>query len=310
MLVARPSAVKKFKVLAVDDKRANLLALEAVLDDECELTLASSGAEAIGILERRADFDTILMDLHMPEMDGFETTRRLKKIRGCEDIPVMFLTAVYTEEPFVQKGYEAGAIDYLTKPYDPEIIRKKVAIYATFRQRRAVLEERDRQLNETLALLAAGRRLSATLEEIPTGVLITDSSGQLRQANRDAKSICRAGGADGPWWEVLGWWDANGRMVEDHAAALVRTLRGDPTTMAERVQVSCNDGETRSILLSPSMLMSIEGSVLGATVVVRDVSEPREVERDLEHYVAELGARAVQLEDIEPGVRDVEFPRH
>jgi CheY-like chemotaxis protein len=117
---------RRMHVLAVDDIPANLIALEAVLGRDHALIMANSGAEAISTLEKRDDIDIILMDLQMPKMDGFETAVRIRKMERCRDIPIIFITAVYKEDPLIRKGYEAGAVDYFTKPFDPEILKLKV----------------------------------------------------------------------------------------------------------------------------------------------------------------------------------------
>src|SRR6185312_3081099 len=106
------------RVLAVDDVPANLVALEAVLGRKYELVGAKSGAEALEILGRDQSFDVILMDLQMPKMDGYEAAVRIKQLAGCEDIPLIFITAVFNEDPQIKRGYEVGAIDYFTKPFD------------------------------------------------------------------------------------------------------------------------------------------------------------------------------------------------
>src|SRR3954465_6413863 len=108
MLTKRVSP--KPKVLAVDDKPANLIALEAVLADEYEMINAESGVEALAVLQKRQDIDVILMDIQMPNMDGFEAAKRIKALPGCADIPIIFITAVYKEDPFIKKGYAAGAV--------------------------------------------------------------------------------------------------------------------------------------------------------------------------------------------------------
>src|ERR1700704_5854616 len=100
--------VRKANVLAVDDKRANLLALEAVLGDEHNVLFAGSGAEAISYLESRSNVDVILMDVQMPGLDGFETAARIKQMKECQDIPIIFVTAVYNEDPHVKRGYQVG----------------------------------------------------------------------------------------------------------------------------------------------------------------------------------------------------------
>src|SRR4051812_15580522 len=117
------------RLLAVDDTPSNLVALNAVLGRKYTLVEAKSGAEAIAILERDTNFDVILMDVQMPIMDGYETATRIKQLPGCDDIPLVFITAVYSEDPHVKRGYACGAMDYFTKPYDPEILRMKLDVY-------------------------------------------------------------------------------------------------------------------------------------------------------------------------------------
>ena len=97
----QPDRRRKPRVLVVDDKRSNQLALAAVLEDECELFFALSGTEALQLLESQR-VDVILMDVHMPDMDGFETVRRIKEIQAVRDIPVIFVTAVYQDTCFVK----------------------------------------------------------------------------------------------------------------------------------------------------------------------------------------------------------------
>ena len=116
-------------ILLVDDRRENLVALEATLAPlDCELVSVSSGAEALRRL-LTGEFAVILLDVQMPDMDGFETARYVKQRRRTRDIPIIFVTAISKEREHVFRGYEAGAVDYLLKPYEPELLRSKVAVF-------------------------------------------------------------------------------------------------------------------------------------------------------------------------------------
>ena len=129
------ATLQKANLLLVDDQRSNLIALEAVLSSpEYNLILAQSGLEALELVKQH-DIALVLLDVQMPGLDGFETARRMKAIEGCRDIPIIFITAVYTEDPFIKKGYEVGAIDYFSKPFDPETLKLKVGLYSAFRQK-------------------------------------------------------------------------------------------------------------------------------------------------------------------------------
>ena len=163
------SAPRRARVLIVDDNPPNLLALAAVLESDYELAFANSGTEAIKLLEARADIDVILMDVHMPGLDGFETAARIKKMNDRAGIPIIFVTAVYQDDPFVKRGYEVGGIDYFSKPFDPEILKMKIAAYAAFRLKADLLRERELHIRESEELLRVGRKLSSMLESLPVG---------------------------------------------------------------------------------------------------------------------------------------------
>src|SRR5688572_29663608 len=172
------NSTARIKVLAVDDKPANLMALEAVLDDQVYTILsAHSGAEALALLKDNPEMALILLDVQMPIMDGFEVARRIKKMPGFEEIPVIFITAICTEDPFVRQGYDVGAVDYFSKPFDPDVLRRKVKVYASFQQKTHLLREKERQLAETEALLRAARTHAEVLETLNVGVLISDVDG-------------------------------------------------------------------------------------------------------------------------------------
>jgi CheY-like chemotaxis protein len=164
---------RRANVLAVDDQPANLVALDAVLSGEFNLVRACAGEEALSILRSRDDIDVILMDVQMPGMDGFEAAARIKRLPGCRDIPIVFVTAVYHEDPFVKQGYEVGAVDYFSKPFDPEILRLKVGIYASFHQKADLLKAWAQQVECSEELLRAGRQYSAMLDRRRGGGVVT-----------------------------------------------------------------------------------------------------------------------------------------
>jgi CheY-like chemotaxis protein len=117
------------KILLVDDRPENLLALEAILASlDADLVRAGSGEEALGAL-LRAEFALILLDAQMPGMDGFETAARIKRRTRTKDVPIIFLTAVDKELSSSYRGYVAGGADYIAKPFDPWILRAKVQVF-------------------------------------------------------------------------------------------------------------------------------------------------------------------------------------
>src|SRR5206468_6441133 len=112
-------------ILLVDDRTDNLLALEAILEPLGQrLVRAQSGGDALRCLLER-EFAVILLDVQMPGMNGFETARMIKARDRTKHVPIIFLTAISKDEDYVFKGYSVGAVDYMSKPFQPEILRSK-----------------------------------------------------------------------------------------------------------------------------------------------------------------------------------------
>ncbi|MEV8456931.1 response regulator [Streptomyces sp. NPDC052095] len=127
------------KILVVDDQPGNLLAMAAVLASlNQELVTVSSGREALKALLDHDDFAVIIMDVQMPEMDGYETCAHIKRRPRDRDVPIIFLTAMGVDSEHSARGYAAGAVDYISKPFDPWALRAKVAVFTAIHlERRA-----------------------------------------------------------------------------------------------------------------------------------------------------------------------------
>lgn len=146
-------------ILLVDDMEDNLIALEAVLASLNEpLVRARSGEEAMKALLRRR-FAVVLLDIRMPGMDGFETAANIKRLDQTKDVPIIFLTGTDADTGYAFRGYATGAADYLTKPFDPWVLRAKVSVFLDLhrktRQLEDVLASRREQTEELDARLAA-----------------------------------------------------------------------------------------------------------------------------------------------------------
>lgn len=136
------------RVLIVDDRAENLLATESLLrHPDYELVLARSGADALRFL-LHDDCALILMDVQMPQLDGVETARLIRQNPRTRTIPIVFLTAVTHEPRFIARGYDAGAIDYLVKPVDPDVLRAKVSAFAELHRSREEALRNARLLQE------------------------------------------------------------------------------------------------------------------------------------------------------------------
>lgn len=131
------------KLLLVDDHPENLLALTSILDAPgYHCVLAHSGREALSILLKEQDFSVILLDVQMPELDGFETARLIQEREKTRDIPIIFITAAYTSLNNMLQGYDLNAADYIIKPFNEKLLRKKISVFAELhhKTRRAVEE--------------------------------------------------------------------------------------------------------------------------------------------------------------------------
>lgn len=128
--VPAPPAQCMPKVLIVDDQPDNLLAMTAVLSSlDQELVAVSNGRDALKALLDHHDFAVIILDVQMPDMDGYETAAHIKRRTRNRDIPIIFLTAMGTDAEHSARGYAAGAVDYIGKPFDPWALRAKVAVF-------------------------------------------------------------------------------------------------------------------------------------------------------------------------------------
>jgi signal transduction histidine kinase/DNA-binding response OmpR family regulator len=162
---------KPAKILLVDDNPANLVALGAILKPlRFELVEARSGAEAIAKVAEES-FAVALLDVQMPGMDGFETAARIRVTPGGRGLPIIFLTAIYQDELYTRKGYDSGAADYITKPFDAGVLRARVKAFGELFEQREDAHSHDvavrtRERDEAVQRLAAFERIAtAALEE-------------------------------------------------------------------------------------------------------------------------------------------------
>ncbi len=156
-LAAAAQEPTQARILLVDDVPANLLALEATLEPLGQhLVLASSGDEALRAL-MLGDFACILMDVQMPQLDGLETAALIRARERTRHIPILFITALSREAAYVTRGYQQGAVDYLLKPVDPDILRAKVRVFVE-------LYMRGEQMKRQALEIAAHQRTEAELE--------------------------------------------------------------------------------------------------------------------------------------------------
>ena len=264
------------KVLLVDDQVENLIALEAVLEPLGQtLVRAGSGHEALGHL-LRDEFALILMDVQMPGLDGFETAAYIKRREKTRHIPIIFLTAISKELHHVFRGYSAGAVDYVLKPFDPLVLRSKVAVFID-------LYEKERALRES------ERRFRTAFEHAPIGVALMTLEGRFIDVNR---ALARMLGRSQP------------ATLEQDPAALVhrddrpllrdymrRLETGELAEFTAEVRFIRPQGEPVPTLLSASVVPGEDGRPLHAIAQVSDLTERRAAERERDRRQLEQSAR-------------------
>ncbi|MGW3292070.1 response regulator [Streptomyces sp. NPDC001002] len=137
---AEATTEERASILLVDDMEDNLIALEAVLGSLNEpIVRARSGEEAMKALLRQ-QFALVLLDVRMPGMDGFETAANIKRLDQTKDVPIIFLTGAEDDSGYAFRGYATGAADYLTKPFDPWVLRAKVNVFLDLHRKNVQLE--------------------------------------------------------------------------------------------------------------------------------------------------------------------------
>ena len=182
-----PSSSHAASILLVDDHPANVVALEAILAPlGHELVTASSGEEALRQLLRR-DFALILLDVQMAGLDGFQTASLIKQRPRSRYIPIIFITAVGRDAAHVFRGYSEGAVDYLVKPFDPDILRSKTQVFVDLYLKEEQLKAQAKLLrdHERDALLRAGEeRYRHLLDVMPQSIWASDAQGRITFWNR------------------------------------------------------------------------------------------------------------------------------
>lgn len=145
--------IEKQNILMVDDRPENLLALENLLESpDLNIFKALSGNEALSLVLEH-DFALVLLDVQMPEIDGFEIARLMRGNSKTKNIPIIFITAISKDEEYVFKGYGSGAVDYLYKPIIPEILKSKVKVFCELYRQNAIIKQQLKENEEKNEIL-------------------------------------------------------------------------------------------------------------------------------------------------------------
>jgi len=193
------SGVGPVEILLVDDRPENLLALEAILEPlNKTLIKAHSGDEALRKLLLH-DFAVILLDVQMPGINGFETARLIKSRERTKYIPIIFLTAISKDEAYVFQGYSVGAVDYLAKPFQPDILRSKVSVFVDLYLKQKQLSEqqlllrasevRELELKHKLEITESEARFSEIVASAMDAIVVFDTDGRISLFNTAAERM-------------------------------------------------------------------------------------------------------------------------
>jgi len=260
-------------ILVVDDHPSNLVAIEAVLDPlGHELVKCSSGEEALRHLLTR-DFALILLDVQMPGLDGFKTAQLIKERHRSREIPIIFITALSRDASHVFRGYSHGAVDYLLKPFDPDILRSKISVFvelflqkAKIKEQAALLREREREAHEK----KAQERVRRLVDAMPLCVWATGTNGQVFYCNEVWTSYSGLGAVDISYFCIGAAHADDVKRVRDAIVEAFRT--GAPLETEVRLRRD-SDGSHRWHLLRAVPEIDESGLVTGWIATATDIEE-------------------------------------
>ena len=299
------------EILLVDDRAENLLALEAILEPLNQtLVRAHSGDEALRKLLLH-DFAVILLDVQMPGINGFETARIIKSRERTKYIPIIFLTAISKEEEYVFEGYSVGAVDYLAKPFKPDILRSKVGVFVELYQKQRQLAEqhvllaaselREVELKHKLEMSESEARFADIVGSAMDAIVVFDADGKLSMLNAAAERMFGTASQDAV--------EKNVRLLFPEAA---REGVLERISQACDVEGGANSGRPDGHILSFSGLRAggeefpIEATVSCLdvrggrtyTLIIRDISERMRAEAALKEQAESLAKAMGELKGL------------
>ena len=266
-----------FRVLIVDDNENNLYSLRALINRhmDVEVLQALSGQAAVDTALKNPRIDLIILDIQMPEMDGFQTASMLKVRQKTKDIPIIFLTAAYKTDEFQKKGYAVGAADYLLKPIDDNQLINKISTYLRLIEKErgmnlrleALVEERTRELQ------VAKQYLENVISHMGEALLLLEPSGKIKSANPAA-------------YRMLGYEDGDlvgmsiGDVFEEEEQEQAKAFMGIwlealiRTGTISRIDASfiARDQRRVPILFSRTAIMNATGEITDIICIAKDMT--------------------------------------
>ena len=279
-----PAGPGPVNILLVDDEPKNLTALTAVLEGEDRrLIFAYSGEEALRHV-LHAEFAVILLDVHMPGIDGFETAELIRNRQKTRDTPIIFLTAASRGDTFVTRGYSLGAVDYIVKPFDPEALRSKVSVFVDLFRKTEQVKRQAAELTEMTTFL------NSVLESAPDyAIAALDPDGRFLTWNEGARKVYGYAAE-----EMIGKRDLMALHPKDDAAKARQLPRAAARTgKAEAVLDGLRkNGRRFPVSVTLGQRRDAEGRPVGYVLIARDVTDLKRSEAERAQLIEEQAARS------------------
>ncbi|WP_295128192.1 response regulator [uncultured Chitinophaga sp.] len=275
------------KILVVDDRQDNLMSIESILEKEnYRIIKANSGRAALKVLLREYDFSLILMDVQMPDMNGFETAELIYQRDKLKNIPIIFITA-HNEDEAIFKGYKVGAVDFIYKPINPELLRVKVGLFVElYRKTHSLIEQEKNLLHTNASLQREIEEREASEQKVrELNSQLTQSNAYLKAVNEELDRFAFVASHD--LQEPL-------RKIRVFSDMLLQK-RADPEEVHRHVQKITNAAARMQQLVNDLLRFS-RHSVQGGDFVQVDLNEVvKDAMSELEMQIQQTGA-VVQID--------------
>jgi diguanylate cyclase (GGDEF)-like protein/PAS domain S-box-containing protein len=260
-------------LLVVDDREENLIAMEALLSNrEWDVRTVNSGEAALQCLLKE-DVGLVLLDVQMPEMDGFEVARLMRGNPQTRFTPIIFLSAMAQNEASIMQGYAAGAVDFILKPFDPKVLLHKIDALLQHERNRHELKLLSEQLDHARAFNAS------VLENASEGILVVNQQGNIRFANPAMARMLKGEVADLEGTALLSYLHSPEMPMDWQFSSFYKHWRGGQTFRVHDAILKTFNGEFLPVALSSSPLPQQQSSMV---VIALDMSVVRDLHSQLE----------------------------